>query len=131
MTDITREEFTEIVVEFQNGLQLLAMLLDWTNIEIRRETIHQQLASFHHAYAELLRRRIAGTLDTGNVTISEANLARVSRIQELLASGLDADNVRQALPQLRDLITQCVGTLTDQTEPRVSVDGDVLSNDTL
>lgn len=93
-------EFEDILIDFQNGFQLLTLLLDWARVEALRETIPTRIAAFQLAYEKLLKRQRCGTLDTTDVVLSEANLATVARICEILKHGLHEDDVQRRMPGL-------------------------------
>lgn len=112
-----QQKLDEIMVDFQNGILLLAMLVDWTHIEMHRQTIPAQLAAFKSAYSELLKHQNSGALNSGNVVLSEDQLALISRVHEIVKSGLTADQVQHALPELHNLTAQCVDALTPPVKP--------------
>lgn len=123
-------EFEEILIDFQNGFQLLTLLLDWARVEALRETIPTRIAAFQLAYEKLLKRQSSGTLDTTDVILSEANLATVARICEILKYGLHEDDVQRRMPEMQDLLDQCINALTSRVVPRVDFETGTIVKET-
>lgn len=108
------EEANETMDDFYGGVQMLQRLAGWAYVVANQREALEHVLLLEGAYEKLVKAHEEGKADAGAADVSRESLARVKRLCELIRSGLDTEEAKQAAPEILGLAEQSFRGLTGQ-----------------
>jgi hypothetical protein len=107
-SDERLERDSDLVADFFGGVAAIQKLAAWAYFVAHEQELRRAISLFADAMEELAKLDAAGRLGVAEgADFSRENVQRARRLDELVRSGLDKEDLRKVAQELHDLAHQC------------------------